>query len=213
MTESDNRNPDVDVYFTEGCGRCPLGGTADCKVHVWREALLELRALVLECGLREERKWGVPCYTSGGANVVVLGAFKDTCTLSFFKGSLLRDPEGLLSKPGENSRAGMLVRFREAGTVRALRGHLQDLVREAVAVEQRGLRIPAATPGEDVLPEELIRKMEEVPALRSAFDNLTPGRRRGYLINFNAAKQSKTREARIGRYVDRILAGKGMMDP
>jgi len=207
------RNPDVDVYFSDGCGRCPLGGTSDCKVHAWHEALQALRGLVLECGLREERKWGVPCYTSGGANVVMLGAFKGSCTISFFKGALLQDPEGLLTAPGENSRSARVVRFTEAGTVWAMKEHLQQLVREAVSVEQRGMKVPSASAEEAVLPEELVRKMEEWPALKAAFEGLTPGRRRGYLLHFNAAKQSKTRAARIEKHIDRILSGKGLMDP
>lgn len=213
LVPMEDRNPDVDVYFSDGCGRCPLGGTADCKVHAWREALLALRMLVLECGLREERKWGVPCYTSGGANVVMLGAFKGYCTLSFVKGALLQDPEGLLMAPGENSRSVRVARFTEAASVFACKDRLQQLIREAVGLQQRGMKVPSASAEEAVLPEELVRKMEESPALKAAFESLTPGRRRGYLLHFNAAKQSKTREGRIEKHVDRILSGKGLMDP
>lgn len=202
---------DVDAYLAEGCGRCALGGTPQCKVHPWAEVLALLREIVRGCGLAETVKWGVPCYTAQARNVVMVAAFKEYCVLSFFKGALLPDPDGLLQKPGENTQAGRVIRFTSAAAVAALRPVLEAYIREAVAVELAGLQLPrAADPGP--VPEEFQCRMDADPALAAAFHALTPGRQRGYLLFFAAPKQSKTREARIDKCTPYILAGIGLHD-
>lgn len=205
-------NPKVDAYFQVGCGRCPLGGTPECNVHRWQDEMKRLRALVLECGLTEEVKWGVPCYTFEKANVVLISALKEYCAISFLKGALLEDPDQLLTKPGENTQAARLIRFTSVQQVVAAEKTLRDFVRRAIEVERQGKKFDFSAKDELVIPEELRRKFEEMPELESAFAALTPGRQRGYVLHFSAAKQSKTREARIEKCVPSILAGKGMHD-
>jgi uncharacterized protein YdeI (YjbR/CyaY-like superfamily) len=203
--------PDVDAYLARGCGRCALGGTPQCKVHAWAEALVALREIVRGCGLTETVKWGVPCYTAQGRNIAMVAAFKDSCVLSFFKGALLPDPHGLLEKPGENTQAGRVIRFTSAAAVAKRQPALAAYVREAVALELAGAKVPrAAEPGP--VPEEFQQRMDADPALAAAFHALTPGRQRGYLLFFAAPKQSKTREARIDKCTPNILAGIGLHD-
>lgn len=208
--EMNGLNPQADIYFTDGCGRCALGGTPDCKVNLWVNELEYLRGLVLDCGLTEELKWGVPCYTFRGSNVVLIGAFKDNCTLSFFKGALLEDAHGILQKPGEQTQSGRVIRFTNVHKIIELEDVLKAYIFEAVEVEKAGLKVETKKPSEDDFPEELLQKMEEMPALKAAFYALTPGRQRGYLLHFSAAKQSKTRESRIEKCLPQIFKGKGM---
>jgi len=205
-------NTNVDLYFTQGCGRCSLGGTPECKVHSWPKELAKLRAIVLECGLREESKWGVPCYTFEGSNVVLVSAFKEYCALSFFKGVLLKDAEGILDAPGENSQAARLIRFTNAQEIIELEPVLKAYIYEAVEVEKAGLKVELNDNAELVFPEELQMILDENPALKTAFLALTPGRQRGYILYINGAKQSKTRLDRIEKYIQQILDGKGMYD-
>ncbi|HZG74918.1 MAG TPA: DUF1801 domain-containing protein [Paenibacillus sp.] len=202
----------VDQYLAEGCGRCALGGTPDCKVHNWPEELRKLRAIALDCGLTEEVKWGVPCYTFQNANVLTIGAFKESCALSFFKGSLLKDEHRVLAKPGENSQAGRVIRFTSVRDIDELEPILKAYILEAIEAEKAGLKPETNRHAELVFPEEFLRKLEEMPALKAAFDALTPGRQRGYHLFFTAPKQAKTREARIEKCIPLILAGKGLHD-
>lgn len=202
----------VDHYLAEGCGRCPLGGTPGCKVHAWQAELQALRRLVLACGLREEVKWGVPCYTFEGHNVLIVSAFKDHASLSFFKGALLEDPLGLLQKPGENSQAARVFRLRDTQALAGLEPILKAYVFEAIEIEKAGLRVDFPARQALDLPAELLRKFEEDPALQAAFESLTPGRQRGYVLHIAAAKQPKTREARIEKWAPRIFEGRGMQD-
>lgn len=205
------KNPEIDAYLAEGCGRCSLGGTPDCKVHSWQTELKKLRKIVLDCGLTEERKWSIPCYTWNNSNVLLIAAFKDYCALTFFKGALLKDPENILSKPGENTQAGRLIRFTNAKEITKLEPVIKVYIKEAMEIEDAGLKVEFKKELEPI-PEELERKMDEDPALKDAFYALTPGRQRGYILYFSAAKQSKTREARIEKYIDRILDGQGIHD-
>jgi uncharacterized protein YdeI (YjbR/CyaY-like superfamily) len=205
-------NPDVDPYFATGCGRCPLGNTPDCKVHRWQKELATLRRIALDCGLKEELKWSHPCYTFQGKNVVMLGAFTDRCTLSFFKGALLRDASDILQKPGENSQAARLIPFTDAQEILELETVLKEYIAEAVEVEKAGLEVKLKTIQEHPIPEELQRVFEERPQAKAAFENLTPGRQRGYLLYFFAPKQTKTRLARIEKSLPRIYEGKGLQD-
>ncbi|MCI5080185.1 MAG: YdeI/OmpD-associated family protein [Saprospiraceae bacterium] len=206
------KNPQVDHFLLEGCGRCPLGGTPECKVHDWQEVLIALRQIVLTSGLQEERKWGVPCYTHDGANVVLIGAFKNDCTISFLKGSLMKDPDGVLIKAGENSHVARIIRFTSADQVWNLEAILKKYLAEAIAIEKAGLKVEKGPTVKEAIPEEFQRKLEELPALKAAYEALTPGRKRGYLIYFSQAKQSKTRAARVEKYIPKILEGKGFHD-
>lgn len=204
-------NPKVDEYLLEGCGRCPLGGTPQCKVHNWEEELKMLRAIVLDCGLTETLKWGVPCYTFQQSNVLIVSAFKDYCALSFFKGALLQDTDNILEKPGENSQAARLIKFTDTGTIAEMESTLKSYIFEAVEVEKAGLKVTFKKNPEPI-PEELQNKMEEDPLLETAFAALTPGRQRGYILYFSAPKQSKTRESRIEKCREKIFMGKGLND-
>lgn len=203
-------NPAVDQYLAEGCGRCKLHATPDCKVHRWAAELRALRALLMSCGLTEERKWGMPCYTIKGKNVIMLFAWKDCCALSFFKGVLLTDTDGLLQLPGENSHEGRIVRFTSMQQIIEHEPALRTLVFEAIDAEEKGIKIPARPAAAQPMPEELATRLAADPALREAFTRLTPGRQRGYLLHIAGAKQSATREARIDRCAPSILAGKGL---
>ncbi len=203
-------NPKVDHYFAVGCGRCPLGGTPDCKVHNWTDVLKQLRSILLDCGLTEEVKWGVPCYTVDGKNVILISALKESSVMSFFKGSLMKDPYDILEKPGENSRVGRQLSFTNLEKVIELETTLKDYIKEAIKIEKAGLKVEK----DDTLdyPIELQQKLDEDPALNAAFEALTPGRKRGYVIYFSGAKQSKTRTSRVEKYIPKILAGKGFHD-
>lgn len=203
---------DTETYFAEGCGRCKLGGTPACKVHTWAKELQLLRAVLLDCGLVEESKWGMPCYTYGGHNILILAAFRDCCSVSFFKGALLHDENGLLVRAGENTQASRQLRFTSPEQVTKLEEILRSMVFEAIEVEKAGIKVQLKSADEYEVPDEFRDRMEQMPALKEAFYALTPGRRRAYLMYFSEAKQSKTREARIEKWIPAILNGKGMND-
>ncbi len=200
----------VEIYFSEGCGRCSLGGTPECKVHTWQQELIALRRIVLECGLDEECKWGVPCYTFQGKNILMVSALKDSCIISFFKGSLLHDEHGLLSFAGENSQVAKMFRFTRAEDILMLEELIKTYIFEAVEVEKAGLKVPKSAAPE--LPDELLQKFEGMPAFQVAFEALTPGRQRGYVLYFSQPKQAQTRESRIEKCVPKILNGEGLHD-
>ncbi len=212
-------NPGVDRYLTEGCGRCALGGTPACKVNFWPEELVRLRKILLDSGLNETIKWGMPCYTWSATdgpgkekNIVMLAAFKEYCSLSFFKGSLLKDDNNILSKPGENSQAARLIKFKGVAEIIKLERILASYIQEAIEVEKAGRKVKFKDISGHEVPAELEKKLKAMPALNSAFNALTPGRQRGYLLYFSAPKQSSTREARIEKCVPLILSGKGLHD-
>jgi uncharacterized protein YdeI (YjbR/CyaY-like superfamily) len=179
----------------------------------WQDVLEQLRRIVLECGLAEEEKWGSPCFTADGGNVVILAPMKDSCALSFFKGVLLRDPDGVLEKVGDNTRSGRVIRFTAVDEVLAMEETLTAYVREAADLERAGAKVDFAKDRDDVpVPEELTAAFADDPAFAAAFEGLTPGRRRGWMIHFSGAKQPATRASRIAKARPRILAGKGMHD-
>lgn len=179
----------------------------------WGDVLAELRRIVLACGLTEEVKWGAPCFTVDGGNVAILGPMRDSCVLSFFKGVLLSDPEGVLEAPGANSRSARFIRFTDAASVRAMEPVIAAYVREAVELERAGAGVDFAKDRDDVaVPAELTAALDGDPAFAEAFAGLTPGRRRGWIIHFAGAKQPATRASRIAKAKPRILAGKGMHD-
>ncbi len=204
-----NTNPEVDEYLSEGCGRCSLVGTPECKVHTWQEELKALRRLLLQCGLTEERKWGSPCYTLNGKNVVMIAAFKDNCSLSFLKGVLLKDDHGILEKPGENSQSVRFARFTDVKQITNQWNILKHYVFEAIEVEKAGLKVKKKDISEYDVPEELQAKLDNDPDFKEAFGALTPGRQRGYMLYISQAKQSKTRISRIEKCIPKIRAGKG----
>ena len=202
-------NPLVDQYLNIGCGRCSLGGTPKCKVHFWPEELNVLRGLILDCGLTEDVKWDVPCYTFGGKNILILSALKNYCSINFFKGSLLGDEYKLLSKPGENTQGGRVMKFTSVQQIIELEPTIKAYIFEAIEVEKAGLKIEIKKEL-DPLPVELVDAFKNDKILEAAFYNLTPGRQRGYVLFFNQAKQAKTRIARIQKSRTDILIGKGM---
>ena len=189
-----------------------MGGTPQCKVHSWQEELKFLRRLVLDCGLVEERKWGVPCYTHNGANVIMIYAFKNNCGISFLKGSLLRDENQILEKPGENTQGGRVVRFTDPSRLSELEPVLKAYIFEAVEVERAGLKVKTKAISDYDIPEEFQRRLDGDPELKEAYEGLTPGRKKGYLLYFSGSNNPKTRESRIERYVPKIMKGLGFHD-
>jgi len=172
----------------------------------------KLRAICLDCGLTEEVKWDQPCYTLHGRNVVIIGELKDNCALSFFKGALLYDAECLLQAPGENTQSGRWIKFSSVKEIADLEPELKAYIYEAIEVEKAGLKVQLKTTADFPVPEEFQFKLDAMPALKTAFNALTPGRQRAYLLHFAAPKQSKTREARVEKYIPLILSGKGLND-
>ena len=202
-------NSKVDLYLIEGCGRCPLGNTPQCKVNNWREELVQLRRILLDCGLTEELKWGVPCYTFQENNLFIVAAFKEFCSLSFFKGVLLSDPHHILVKAGEHSQSARLIKFTTVQEIIEMEGILKEYVYEAI--EKAGLKVDFKKNPEPI-PEELQQILDENPEFKMAFEALTPGRQRGYILYFSAPKQSKTRTSRVEKCILQIMAGKGLND-
>jgi uncharacterized protein YdeI (YjbR/CyaY-like superfamily) len=180
--------------------------------RAWRAEKQRLREILLDFPLSEELKWRQPCYTFQGANVVILGGFKHTCDLGFFKGALLDNPQGLLVPPGPHSQASRQLRFRSVEEIEEKEPMIRATLENAIEVERVGMRVDFNQKHDLVLVEELLAKMESDPQFRAAFGALTPGRQRGYNLFFGAAKQSKTRAARIEKHAARILEGKGMHD-
>lgn len=191
-------NPKVDFYFN--------------KAGKWQEASELLRTIVLDCGLIEELKWGVPCYTFQKNNVLIIHGFKEYCALNFFKGALLQDTEGILIQQTENVQAGRQIRFTSVKEIVDQMPTLKAYIFEAIEVERAGLDITYKKTAEYAVPKEFQTKLDENSALKTAFESLSPGRQRAYLLHFAAPKQAKTREARVEKYVPKILIGKGLMD-
>jgi uncharacterized protein YdeI (YjbR/CyaY-like superfamily) len=182
-------------------------------MRAWRAELEALRPVLLRAGLDEELKWYKPCYSYGGSNVVIFQPFKELCALLFFKGALLEDPDGALKEQGENTRSARRLEFRSVADVTSAMRTIEALVRDAVRVEEAGLSVPERAATDDgPYPPEFEMLLEANTALRGAWGRLTPGRRRGWLLHFNGAKQSKTRVARIERAAPRISEGLGMHD-
>lgn len=181
------------------------------KMTDWHDEVLALRAILLESPLKEEFKWRSPVYTYDGANVAIIWGFKDRATMGFFKGVLLKDPEGILEAPGDNSRSSRGVNFTDTATIAKLKPVLLAYIDEAIANEKAGLKVDF--PKDDLeYPEELVARLDGDADFRTAFEGLTPGRRRGWVLHFSTAKQAATRVARIDKAAPRILQGKGMQD-
>jgi uncharacterized protein YdeI (YjbR/CyaY-like superfamily) len=188
------------------------------KAKQWQEEYERLRNIILECGLTEELKWGVPCYTlpsatvSKKSNIVLIHGFKEYCALLFFKGALMKDAHGLLIQQTENVQAARQIRFTSTKEIDKLKKILKAYINEAIELEKAGAKVEYKKTKEFKIPEEFQEKLDEMPALRTAFKALTPGRQRGYILYFSDARQSKTRLARIEKYKKQILSGKGLED-
>lgn len=191
-------NPKVDVFLS--------------KAKKWQEEMEQLRMISLDCGLTEELKWGKPCYSFQRSNIVIIQPFKEFCALMFFKGALLKDPNGVLEKPGENTRVARRIPFTGVPEIVEMEPILKSYIKEAIEVEKAGLKVDFKKNRELIFPEEFQKKLDESPALKTAFDALTPGRQRGYILYFSGAKQSKTRESRVEKCMQKILNGKGLND-
>jgi uncharacterized protein YdeI (YjbR/CyaY-like superfamily) len=194
-------------------------GTANPKVDEfiagaknWQEEFRKLRAILLDSELTEEFKWSQPCYTYNGKNVVVIGGLKESCALAFFKGALLKDIHGVLTRPGQHSQSTRWFKFASVREIAEMKSALKAYIREAIEIERAGLKVKFKKTSDLKFPEELQIMLDEFPDFRTAFDTLTPGRQRAYIYHFSAPKQAKTREARVQKYMPHILKGKGLLD-
>ncbi|CCU60963.1 YdeI/OmpD-associated family protein [Bacillus subtilis] len=197
MTNS-RTNPKVDEFLS--------------KAKKWKEEFEKLRTIILDCELTEDFKWMHPCYTYNNKNVVLIHGFKEYCALLFHKGALLQDTDGILIQQTENVQAARQIRFTNVQEINELENILKAYIHEAIEVEKAGLKVEVNKNIELNIPEELQNKFDEIPALKTAFEALTPGRQRAYTLYFSQAKQSKTRESRVEKYVQKILDGKGLKD-
>jgi uncharacterized protein YdeI (YjbR/CyaY-like superfamily) len=191
-------NPKVDFFFN--------------KAKQWQKEFEELRRILLNCELTEELKWGVPCYTFEDHNIVLIHGFKDYCAVLFFKGVLLKDEIGVLVQQTENVQATRQIRFTDVEEIVEMEPLIKAYVNEAIEVEKAGLKVEYKETTEFNMPQEFQNKLDQLPELKTAFEALTPGRQRAYLLYFSSAKQSKTREARVEKYKQQILDGKGLND-
>ena len=182
------------------------------KAKQWREEYEKLRMIALDCGLTEEFKWMHPCYTFQNKNIVLIHGFKEYCALLFHKGALLKDPNDILTRQTENVQEGRQIRFTGIQQILDMEPIIKAYIYEAIEVEKSGLKVVKKTTADFTVPEEFQRKLDEIPALRFAFEALTPGRQRAYIFYFSQPKQSKTRESRVEKYVQKILDGKGLDD-
>ncbi|MFZ1750046.1 MAG: YdeI/OmpD-associated family protein [Saprospiraceae bacterium] len=191
-------NPEIDWFFT--------------KKSKWQAAYEALRMIVLDCGLIETLKWGCPCYTNEDSNVVLIHGFKDYCALLFMQGALLKDPKGMLIQQTENVQAARQIRFASLKEILDHKTTIKAYIKEAIALDKAGIKVALKKTTEYEVPQAFQTVLDDMPELQTAFKALTPGRQRGYLLYFSSAKQSKTREARIEKYVPKILDGKGLDD-
>ncbi len=191
-------NPKVDWYFQ--------------KAKKWQEELEILRIIVLDCQLTEELKWGCPCYTLKNSNIVLIHTFKEYCAVLFFKGALLKDSKGILVQQTKNVQSARQIRFTNAREIVEMQPILKAYIAEAIEVEKSSLEVEFKTTTEFGVPEELQHQFDEIPELKAAFDALTPGRQRGYILHFSEPKQSKTRASRVEKYMPHILNGRGLND-
>lgn len=191
-------NPKVDNYFN--------------KAKKWKAECLELRTILLESGLNEEFKWACPCYTYQKANIVLIHGFKNYCALLFMKGALLKDNKKILVQQTENVRAARQIRFTNMKAIKKIENEIKAYIHEAIENEKAGLKVELHKPTPGNFPHELKKILKNTPNLKTAFSHLTPGRQRAYLLYFNSAKQSATREARIKKCIQKIIKGKGLDD-
>ena len=191
-------NPKADFYFS--------------KAKKWQDELKHLRTIVLDCQLTEELKWGCPCYTFQNSNIVLIHTFKEYCALLLFKGALLNDAHGILIQQTKNVQGAREIRFTNVREIVEREAILKAYIHQAIEVEKAGLKVNYKKATEFIVPEEFQNRLDELPALRTAFEALTPGRQRAYILHFSAPKQSKTRVSRIEKCMPQILSGKGLDD-
>ncbi|MCU0712993.1 MAG: YdeI/OmpD-associated family protein [Pirellula sp.] len=203
---------DIEDYFTLGCGRCERFATAECSTKLWAIGLERLRRICLESGLIETVKWGHPCYMHAGRNIVILGALRNDLRISFFNAALMKDPQRVLEIQGPNTKYADMIRFTDNARVAELEPLIVSYITEAMSYAEAGIKPPKEVLVEMELPEELIEALECDPELADAFSQLTPGRKKSYILNLNSAKNSQTRVSRIAKFRDKILAGKGAME-
>ncbi len=182
------------------------------KSKKWKDELAELRSIVLESGLTEEVKWYQPCYSFEAKNLIILGSFKEFCTMMFFKGALLKDPKNILEFQGQNSQSAKVAKFTNIQQIKDLETVLKAYIQEMIALEKSGAKIEFKKIEEYKIPEELEAVFKENPDFEKAFKALTPGRQRAYMLHFSSAKQEATRFSRIEKYIPKIMQGKGLND-
>lgn len=199
---------DIEDFFSKGCGRCDRFDTPDCSTKLWGSGLDDLRQVCLEAGLVETVKWAHPCYMHADRNVAIIGAFRGDFRISFIHAALLKDPAGVLEKQGPNTQHADCIRFTDPAQVAELKPIILAYLKEAMGYAQAGIT-PPKVQRELELPDELVEALAADPELADAFDSLTPGRQKSYVINLNGAKKSETRVARIAKFRDKIIAGKG----
>jgi uncharacterized protein YdeI (YjbR/CyaY-like superfamily) len=204
--------PNVETYFNEGCGRCSKMATPLCRVRTWEKELQLLRSIILECGLVEELKWSHPCYTFQNKNVLMLGTTKAFCAISFFKGVLLEDNQKVLIAQTENTQATRQLQFTNTEQIVNLKNTIKTYIFEAIEVEKSGVKVVYKESVAIAIPEEFQYFLNNDVALKMAFEELTPGRQKGYLLHFSEPKQSKTKIARVEKWIEQIKRGKGMND-
>ncbi len=202
---------EIEDFFTKGCGRCDRFATPDCSTRAWIDGLNELRRICLDMGLTETVKWAHPCYMHAGRNIVIMGAFRDNFRLTFFNPALMKDPDGILTRQGENTQTPDMVCFTDSAGPTRLEHSLRAYIAEAKSYAEAGLK-PAKVVRDLELPDELVSALDDDPELAEAFDALTPGRQKSYVINLAGAKKPETRIARIAKFRDHIIAGKGALE-
>lgn len=202
---------DIEDFFTKGCGRCDRFATPDCSTRSWIGGLNELRRICRDAGLVETVKWAHPCYMHNGRNIAIIGAFRGDFRLSFFNAALMKDPEGILEGQGPNTRHPDMIRFADNAQVAEMRPVIMSYLDEAMGYAEAGIK-PPKEKNEIELPDELVDALDADPELAEAFHDLTPGRQKSYVINLNSVKKSETRIARIAKFRDKILAGKGALE-
>tara|TARA_R110002020_G_scaffold47651_4_gene135581 strand:- start:652 stop:1275 length:624 start_codon:yes stop_codon:yes gene_type:complete len=202
---------DIEDFFTQGCGRCARFDTPDCSVRQWTAGLAALRRICRAMKLEETVKWAHPCYMHAGRNIAIIGALRGDFRLSFFNAALMKDPDGVLERQGENTKHPDMIRFTSNEQVEEREATIRAYLQEAMAYAEQGLKPPKEEGGFD-LPDELVEALDADPDLAEAFHALTPGRQRSYVIALSSAKTSQTRINRIAKFRDRIIAGKGAME-
>lgn len=198
----------VEDYFTKGCGRCPRFDTADCSTKHWAKGIATLRQLCLDAGLVETIKWGHPCYMYGDRNIALIGAFRGNFRLNFMNAALLRDPDKVLEKQGDNSSTASMICLTDATIAAPLQAIISAYLQEAIGYVNAGVMAPKRA-SELILPDEFVTVLDQDPVLSEGFHALTPGRQRSYVIALTTTQNSATRAARIAKYRDKIMAGKG----
>ena len=204
-------NPKVDQFLINGCKRCSLSGTPECKVHKWVPELEVLRKIMLETELTEDLKWGVPCYTLKGKNILMMYAFKEQCSVSFMKGALIKDPKNLLEQASENTQSTRVLRIKSLNDIANYKEDINSFITQALTLEKEGKKVIVEKKSEPI-PEELEEKLNQDQVFKSAFLALTPGRQRAYVLHFAQPKQSSTRKSRIEKCSANILSGIGLHD-